>query len=120
MPFVHFSAVRASVPLVDYLESIGWHGRSAGRGTLRGWCPIHSLTAHRSRIFEIRDNRWRCHKCYLRGDVIDLHAAILRLTLHVAATQLAHMWHIDEALEPYRLPQKQGQRRGTVIRGESN
>lgn len=58
---------------------------------LRGSCPICQASARSGTVFKIDVDRqtWFCFACERRGDVVDLHAALARMSLGDAARELA-------------------------------
>jgi DNA primase len=75
---VDFDALKATVSIVELLESIGWKYVQARRGgnELRGRCPIHNSSSQTSVIFSVTPSRniFKCFKCNAGGDTIALAA----------------------------------------------
>jgi len=57
------------------------------RGGAWALCPLHQDTQPSLRLY--RDGRWYCFGCHAWGDVVDLYAAIHRLTLRESIAELA-------------------------------
>jgi hypothetical protein len=85
------------------------HADSGNSRQCRGPCPIHNSQRPASRSFSVNleRNLFQCFspKCQAHGNVLDLWAAIHKLTLYEAAKHLAATFGIE-------LP-KNEQRRGT-------
>lgn len=63
-----------------------------GRGNeLRGQCPLCEASPSSGSVFkvDVGMQRWRCFGCGQFGDVVDLHAALQRMTTAEAARDLA-------------------------------
>jgi len=94
MPLIDFQEVRILVPITRALDALGWQEVCRYVGyQLRGQCPIHGSTNPRSRSFAVhtRLNRWFCHSCKRRGDVIDLWALMNGLSIAEAARELCDL-----------------------------
>lgn len=94
MPGIDFAAVRAAVSMEQVLQFVGFIA-SARRGPqLRGPCPIHGSQTPQSRSFSVNlsKNAFRCFRCGVQGNQIDLWAQTQRLPLVQAAGDLcAHV-----------------------------
>jgi DNA primase len=55
----------------------------------RARCPVHGGSNGTS--FEVRGQRWRCHSCNARGDVVDLAEALLNVDRAGAIQYLAQL-----------------------------
>jgi hypothetical protein len=78
-PAIDFAAVRAAVPLREFLQSLGITLRQDGQ-CWRGKCPLHN-EKHGASLVLYNDERWYCHgKCAAQfpkgGDVVDLAGAL--------------------------------------------
>jgi hypothetical protein len=64
--------------------------RGAG-DSLRGTCPLCQASPSSGSVFKVDVARqtWRCFACEQHGDVVDLYAAVERMTLADAARRLA-------------------------------
>lgn len=58
---------------------------------LRGMCPLCKASPHTGSVFKVDPStgKWHCFACEKHGDVVDLHAALERMTLAEAARDLA-------------------------------
>jgi len=94
MPLIDFAEVRILVPIQRALDALGWKEVCRYSGyQLRGKCPIHMSTNPRSRSFAVhlRLNRWFCHGCKRRGDVLDLWQLMHGLRVAEAARELCDL-----------------------------
>jgi DNA primase len=75
---IDFDAIKATVSIVDLLESVDWKPTRTRRGgnELRGPCPIHKSSSATSFIFSVtpEKNIYKCFKCQAGGDAIALAA----------------------------------------------
>jgi hypothetical protein len=93
-PKVDFAFLREQVTMEQVLEHLGLLGHLRGGGPQRrGPCPVHSHPADRERTFSVHlgKNAFQCFQadCGVKGNVLDLWAAIHRLPLYDAALHLA-------------------------------
>jgi DNA primase len=75
------------------------HGKSNQR---RGPCPVHAQNGPgKGRTFSVQLDRNVFHcfdpKCSIKGDVIDLWAALKKLNLRDAAVDLVQTFHLEPA-----------------------
>lgn len=84
-----FSTIRERLPLVTYLEDrLQWRHVRA-KGGRRGACPICHRVRGKPFWIDTTSQRWFCHGCKRKGDVIDLHAQVHGMFLTIAATELS-------------------------------
>lgn len=80
---VDFDALKATVSIVELLDSIGWKPVRTRRGgnELRGPCPIHNSSSVTSLIFSVTPSRniFKCFKCDAAGDTIALAAYLFSI-----------------------------------------
>jgi hypothetical protein len=93
-PRVDFAFLREHVKMEQVLEHLGLMGQLHGRGQQRrGPCPLHGHSTVADRTFSVHlgKNVFQCFQadCALKGNVLDLWAAIHRLPLYEAALHLA-------------------------------
>jgi transposase len=93
-PPVDFAFLREQVKISQVLNHLGLMARMHCRGPqLRGPCPIHGQPTDSSRTFSVHvgKNVFRCFNatCEAQGNVLDLWAAIHKLSLYQAAVDLA-------------------------------
>jgi transposase len=91
---VDFAFLRQQVTMEQVLEHLGLWSQLSGRGQQRrGPCPIHSHPGDRKRTFSVHLGKkaFQCFQagCGVKGNVLDLWAAIHRLSLYDAAVHLA-------------------------------
>jgi len=82
------------VTMEQVLEHLGYWTQLRGSGPQRrGPCPVHSHPADRERTFSVHlgKNAFQCFQsdCGVKGNVLDLWAAVHRLPLYDAALHLA-------------------------------
>ena len=93
-PRVDFAFLREHGTMVQVLEHRGLMGQLHGRGQQRrGPCPVHGQPTDANRSFSVHlgKNVFQCFHadCGLKGNVLDLWAAIHRRPLYEAALHLA-------------------------------
>lgn len=103
-PRVDFAFLRQQVTLEQVLAHLGFLNRMRGRGQQkRGPCPMHSQHADRQPTFSAHLGKNICQcfhaDCGVRGNVLDLWAAIHRLPLYDAALHLAATFQVPRNRE---------------------
>jgi transposase len=98
--FVDFAALRQQIRLADVLEHLGVLGDLKGSGPQRrGRCPVHQRLGTTGRSFAVHLDRNLFHcfhpPCGIKGNVLDLWAAVHHLPLVDAARHLAHTFRLD-------------------------
>jgi transposase len=93
-PVVDYEYLRQQITMSQVFQHLGLQGQLHGRGQqLRGPCPVHSQPAEPSRTFSVHlgKNVFRCFHadCGIEGNVLDLWAAVHRLSLYEAALHMA-------------------------------
>jgi transposase len=98
-PKVDYEFLRQQVTMEQVLEHLDWMKelRSCG-DQRRGPCPLHSQPGDPKRTFSVHlgKNAFQCFHsdCGIRGNALDLWAAIHRLPLYDAALNLAETFHL--------------------------
>jgi Transposase IS116/IS110/IS902 family/CHC2 zinc finger len=129
-PEVDFSYLREHIKMQEVLEHLGLLAGLRGRGQQRrGPCPVHGQPTGPERTFSVHlvENVFRCFHadCALKGNVLDLWAAVHRLPLYEAALHLAETFQLprngDEGPVQGTGPPGASARpsRGTAPRGEA-
>jgi transposase len=103
-PKVDFSCVREHVTIEQVLQHLGHFACLHGRGQQRrGPCPVHSQPTAPERTFSVHlgKNAFQCFhaECAVKGNVLDLWAAIHRLPLYEAALHLAETFQVPRTRE---------------------
>ena len=103
-PKVDFACLREHVTMEQVLRHLGWFAGLRGRGQQRrGPCPVHSQLTAPERTFSVHlgKNVFQCFHadCALKGNVLDLWAAIHRLPLYEAALHLAETFQLPRNRE---------------------
>jgi transposase len=98
-PRLDFAFLREHVTMEQMLEQLGLLGQLHGRGQQRrGPCPVHGQPTDANRSFSVHlgKNVFQCFHadCGLKGNVLDLWAAIHRLPLYEAALHLAETFQL--------------------------
>lgn len=94
-PWLDFAQLKQQLPIAQLLEHLGaltqLRGTAAQR---RGPCPIHG--GGRSFSVNLADNVFQCFDahCAAQGDIIDLWAAVNKLSLRDAALELVNVFHL--------------------------
>ena len=99
-----FAFLRQQVSMGRVLEHLGLLGHLRGGGPQRrGPCPIHSHPGDRDRTFSVHLGKgaFQCFQaaCGVKGNVLDLWAAIHRLPLYEAALHLAETFQVPRNRE---------------------
>jgi hypothetical protein len=100
-PWINFAHVRAQLPLERMLAHLGLLDKLQGRSrSRRGPCPLHD-GGSRGKTFSVHldNNVFQCFdpKCGIKGDVIDLWAAVKQLPLREAALDLVRTFNLEPA-----------------------
>ncbi|MGC1717620.1 MAG: CHC2 zinc finger domain-containing protein, partial [Isosphaeraceae bacterium] len=103
-PKVDFACVREHVTMEQVLQHLGYFASLRGRGQQRrGPCPVHSQPTAPERTFSVHlgKNAFQCFhaECAVKGNVLDLWAAIHRLPLYEAALDLAETFQVPRNRE---------------------
>jgi transposase len=98
-PNVDFAYLRQQMTVQRVVEHLGVFTALRGRGQQRrGPCPVHSQPGSVERTFSVHlgKNLFQCFHadCALKGNVLDLWAAIHRLPLYEAALSLAETFQL--------------------------
>lgn len=99
--FVAFDHIKRQLSMAQVLEHLGLADRLRGQAEQRrGPCPIHRGDG-RGRTFSVNlhENVFQCFdaRCGLKGDVIDLWAALRHMSLHDAALDLVATFGLEPA-----------------------
>jgi transposase len=99
--FVDFAHLKRQLPIARVLEQLGLSPQLCGRGPQRRCaCPIHRGDG-RGRTFSgnLDENVFHCFdaRCGKEGDVIDLWAALHRVSLRAAALDLVQTFQLEPA-----------------------
>jgi transposase len=103
-PNVDFAYLREHVTMEQVLQHLGLSASLGGRGQQRrGPCPVHSQATASERTFSVHLGKdvFQCFHadCALKGNVLDLWAAIHRLPLYEAALHLAETFQLPRNRE---------------------
>jgi transposase len=108
-PKVDFAFLRQQVTMEQVLEHLGVFPHLRGRGQQRrGPCPVHGQSTDAERTFSVHlgKNVFQCFHadCALKGNVLDLWAAVHRLPLYEAALHLVETFGLalNREEEPVR------------------
>ena len=108
-PIVDFAFLRQQVTLQQLLQHLGILDSMRGRGQQRrGRCPFHSQPGDSQPTFSVHlgKNAFQCFHagCGIRGNALDLWAAVHRLSLYDAALHLAKTFQLcrNREEEPVR------------------
>jgi Transposase IS116/IS110/IS902 family/CHC2 zinc finger len=98
-PKVDYAFLRQQVTMEQVLEHLGLMKELGGRDDQRrGPCPVHSQPGDAKRTFSVHLGKsvFQCFHadCGIKGNVLDLWAAIHRLPLYDAALNLAETFHL--------------------------
>jgi len=103
-PKVDFAFLREQVSMEQVLRHLGLFPQLRGHGQQRrGPCPVHSPATAVEQTFSVHlgKNVFQCFQadCALKGNVLDLWAAIHRLPLYEAALHLAGTFEVPRTRE---------------------
>jgi DNA primase len=103
-PHVDFGFLRQQISLERVLRHLGLFDQLRGSGPQRrGCCPLHSHPGDQERTFSVHlgKNAFQCFQkdCGVRGNALDLWAAIHRLPLYDAALHLAETFGLPRNRE---------------------
>src|SRR5262249_52296550 len=116
-PWVDFAHLRAQLPLERVLAHLGLSARLRGRGPQRrGPGPAHAEGQGRTFSVHLDKQVFGCFDpaCGIKGDVIDLWAAVKQLPLREAALELLRTFGLEPAPAAAGTEKRHGQ--GTVRR----
>jgi hypothetical protein len=99
--YLDLAHLKHQLPIARGLDQLGLAVQLRGRGPRRCCpCPLHRGDA-RGRTFSVNldANVFQCFdkKCGQNGDVIDLRAAVKRLSLRAAALDLVYTFGLEDA-----------------------
>jgi hypothetical protein len=97
--WLDFTHIKTQLPLSRVLDHLGLTPRLKGAGPQRRCaCPIHRGDG-RGRTFSVNldRNQYQCFdtRCHSQGDVIDLWAALHRMTVRDAALDLIRTFGLE-------------------------
>jgi transposase len=103
-PKVDFAFLKEHVTMADVLQYLDLMPHLRGRGEQRrGPCPVHSHPGDADRTFSVHlgKNAFQCFHadCAVKGNVLDLWAAIHHLPLYEAALHLAETFQLPRNRE---------------------
>jgi transposase len=103
-PKVDFAFLRQQVTMEQALQHLGLLAQLRGRGDQRrGPCPVHSHPTDAKRTFSVHLGKgvFQCFdaECAVKGNVLDLWAAIHRLPVYEAALHLAETFGLPRNRE---------------------
>lgn len=87
MPSIDYSAVRSMFPIDAVLGKLDWKPTQRRGPQLRGPCPACGREG-RALSVNLDLNRFCCHGCGARGNVLELWMAVRKLPLYQAALDL--------------------------------
>ena len=99
-PWLDFAHVKSQLPIQRVLEHLNLFAQLRVRGNQwRGPCPVHGQGKGRTFSVHLEENLFQCFdaKCAIKGDVIDLWAAVKGLKLREAALQLVTLFNVEPA-----------------------
>jgi hypothetical protein len=100
-PWLDFAHVKSQLPMRRVLEHLNLFTQLRGRGSQwRGPCPVHGQGKGRTFSVHLEENVFQCFdaQCAIKGDVIDLWAAVKGLKLRDAALELVTLFNLEPAL----------------------
>jgi transposase len=106
-----FGHVKGQLPLQRVLEHLGLFANLRGQGRQRrGPCPVHGQGQGRTFSVQLDKNVFQCFDpaCGIKGDVIDLWAALKKLPLREAALDLVRTFALEPAPPPSRTEKRHG------------
>ena len=121
-PKVDFAFLREHVTMEQVLQHLGFLTELRGRGEQRrGPCPVHSQPGDAERTFSVHlgKNAFQCFHadCAVKGNVLDLWAAIHRLPLYDAALNLAETFQLLRNREEEPVARTRRPREAAAVQG---
>src|SRR5260370_10808914 len=98
--WIDLAHVKSQLTLQRVLETLNLFAELRGRGSQRrGPCPVHGQGKGRTFSVQLDDNLFQCFdkKCAIKGDIIDLWAAVKGLKLRDAALDLVRLFNLEPA-----------------------
>jgi transposase len=98
--WLDFAHLKSQLPIQRVLEHLNLFAQLRGRGSQwRGHCPVHAQGKGRTFSVHLEENVFQCFdaKCAIKGDVIDLWAAVKGLKLRDAALELVTLFNLEPA-----------------------
>jgi transposase len=98
--WLDFAQVKSQLPMRQVLEHLNLFAQLRSSGSQwRGPCPVHGQGKGRTFSVHLEKNVFQCFdaKCAIKGDVIDLWAAIKGLKLRDAALELVAAFNLKPA-----------------------
>jgi transposase len=99
-PWLDFTHLNSQLPIQRILEHLQLFDQLRGRGSQRrGPCPVHGQGQGRTFSVHLEENVFQCFdpKCAIKGDIIDLWAALKGLKLRDAALELVTLFNLERA-----------------------
>jgi len=99
-PWLDFAHIKSQLSIRRVLEHLSLFAQLRGRGSQwRGPCPVHGQGQGRTFSVQLQENVFQCFdaKCAIKGDVIDLWAAVKGLKLRAAALELVALFNLEPA-----------------------
>jgi transposase len=98
-PLVDFAFLREQVTMEQVLDHLGLSAQLKGHGQQRrSSCPVHGKAGDGERTFSVNlsKNNFQCFRpdCAIKGNALDLWAAVHGLPLYEAALHLAETFHL--------------------------
>ena len=90
MPSIDYAELKKQIRFEDLLRGISYRWGLRIGDFLRGPCPLHHSSSHRSRSFwvNIKTQRYGCFKCGVKGDVLDFYCKLRHCDVYRAALDL--------------------------------
>ena len=124
-PKVDFAFLRQQITMEQVLGRLGLMARLHGRGLQRrGPCPLHSDPGDAEPTFSVHLGKhvFRCFHagCGARGNVLDLWAAVHRVSLYDAALHLAETFQLRRNREEEPVPGTRGPTGTSALAGPAD
>jgi hypothetical protein len=98
--WLDFTHLKRQLPIQRVLEHLQLFSQLRGCGSQRrGPCPVHGQGQGRTFSVHLEENIFQCFdpKCAIKGDIIDLWAAVKSLKLRDAALELVTLFNLEHA-----------------------
>ena len=96
MPWVDYRELRHRLEMEEVLTWMQWHANERRGEYLRGRCPFCGpVDTPNGRSFVVHVGRklFKCFRCNLGGNVLDLWSRYRKMELNVAAIELCKLLH---------------------------
>ena len=92
---INFASVNEQLNAIDVLRALGCDDELRMSDNIRIHCTIHSSDKQKSLVVTPHKNKFMCHACNAKGDLVDLYAQSKHIEKRDAAFELASVFNIN-------------------------